>query len=252
MNTHYTGAIILKSSLDVLQKRGYFTSEDLIVFQQYFHDDLIFFVSSTIAMERCMAIYLLGHQIQTDDLDFVQLLLKRLAVENCLYPKIEICKVLEKGGLKTATLMINELGCIGKNQHKIVPATISKKSSYPLPRDIIARTLAHMDISILPVLLEVLKSADEVKISEVIDAIGFLLFYHPASVQDDCFVAIVNTCHHYKDNDLIVWKCAQCLAAFKTDDSISVLTALRHSTNHMTIKKEAIRSLDLIYKNDER
>ena len=40
--------------------------------------------------------------------------------------------------------MVEYLGQIGNNQHKVLPTNGFNKKSYPLPRDIIARTLAHM------------------------------------------------------------------------------------------------------------
>ena len=64
------------------------------------------------------------------------------------------------------------LAKIGKNQYKELPSEPSRKKSYPLPRDIIARTLAKMDTSIMPFLMKVLKEDDLSKISEVIDAIN--------------------------------------------------------------------------------
>lgn len=74
--------------------------------------------------------------------------------------------------------MFEYLGKIGNNQHKVLPSNGFNKNNYPLPRDIIARTLAHMNEVILPELLDVLKSNNILAIREVIDAIGFICFYH--------------------------------------------------------------------------
>ena len=54
--------------------------------------------------------------------------------------------------------MVEYLGQIGNNQHTVLPTNGFNKKSYPLPRDIIARTLAHMKEDILPVLMDVLKT----------------------------------------------------------------------------------------------
>lgn len=69
---------------------------------------------------------------------------------------LKICNTLEKGNLKTAEQMIPYLGRIGHNQHLCLLNKVLKKSSYPLPRDIIARSLGKMDGTILPALLKVL------------------------------------------------------------------------------------------------
>ncbi|MCC0704505.1 hypothetical protein IC213_15705 [Clostridioides sp. ES-S-0049-02] len=63
--------------------------------------------------------------------------------------------------------------------------------SYPLARDIITRSLARMNVEILPVLFDVLESDDRIKISEVIDAIGFMIFYNQEVASEYYFKKIV-------------------------------------------------------------
>ncbi len=106
-------------------------------------------------------------------------LLTQLVAERCLYTRIAICESLQKGTIETAVTMTRYLGEIGNNQHKKLPDRVSAKKSYPLPRDIVARTLARMDTDIFPALIAVLKTKDVKKIREVLDALGFMVFYHP-------------------------------------------------------------------------
>ena len=236
----------MKSSNEDLRKRGFITTEDIINFQHCTNSELILLINSQNSVERSVAINLLSNRFHTEDLDFVKILLERLCVEKCLYTKIEICNALEKGSIKTAEQMVAYLGCIGKNQHICLPEKVSQKKSYPLPRDIIARSLGRMDFRILPVLFDVLNSNDEVKISEVVDAIGFLFFYNPDYANKHFFGAIIDTLNKYSESNLIVWKCVCCLSSFRTQGSIEVLNQILNNSKNDIIKYEAKRSLKLI------
>lgn len=243
----------MKSSNEDLRKRGFIFKEDILNFQHLTNSELFLLINSQVSFERSVAISLLSSRLHTEDLDFVNMLLARLCIEKSLYTKIEICNTLEKGDIKTAKQMVAYLGCIGKNQHLCLPEKISQKKSYPLPRDIIARSLGKMNFRILPVLFDVLASNDEAKISEVIDTIGFLLFYNPDHVNDNFFKSITDTLDKYSDNNLIVWKCVCCLSSFRTKASIDVLNQILASNENHIIKSEAQRSLRLIseYKHKE-
>lgn len=235
----------MKSSNEDLRKRGFITIEDIDKYKQCSNSELTLLINSKSSTERSVAINLLSNRYHTENLDFVKILLERLCIEKCLYTKIEICKALEKGKVKTAEEMVVYLGRIGKNQHKSLPEKVSQKKSYPLPRDIIARSLARMDCRILPVLFNVLNSNDEVKISEVIDAIGFSLFYNPNYVNEDFLQSIISTLNKYSENDLIVWKCLTCLSSFKSQECIEVLKQFINSSKNELLRCEAERSLKL-------
>lgn len=236
----------MKSSNEDLRRRGFITTEDIISFQHCSNSELILLINSQNSVERSVAINLLSHRFHTEDLNFVKILLKRLCVEKCLYTKLEICNALEKGSIKTAEQMVAYLGYIGKNQHLCLPKKVSQKKSYPLPRDIIARSLGKMNFRILPVLFNVLNTNNEVKISEAIDAIGFLLFYNPNYANKHFFQSIINTLNKYCENNVIVWKCVCCLSSFKTQDSIEALNKIITHNKNDIIKCEANRSLKLI------
>ncbi|MDP4183074.1 MAG: hypothetical protein Q8942_18550 [Bacillota bacterium] len=113
----------------------------------------------------------------------------------------------------------------------------------------IARSLGRMSISTLPVLLDVLNCDEKNKISEVIDAIGFLVFYNQNCDTRKVFEAIVNTMSRYSDDKVIFWKCTLCLSAFNFQDSIDILNRIIIDDNPELIKSEAKRSLKLIRGN---
>lgn len=171
-------------------------------------------------------------------------LLRQLSCEKCLYTRIAICNCLEKGGPETARQMVSCLGTIGNNQHRRLPDKVSAKKSFPLPRDIIARSLGKMDPSIFPVLLETLESGSPAQISEVLDAIGYMVFYHPALSGEENCSRICSLTLSYRENEVIVWKLLMCLSAFPTGESIRILT--EYGKEPSILGSEARRSLALL------
>lgn len=236
----------MKSSKEDLRKRGMIEQSDIDKIMSLSYSKLMDLVNAKLPAERSAAIHLLSDKVGCDKEDFIEILLIRLSIEKSLYTKIEICNALEKGKVKTARRMVEYLGCIGNNQHKCLPDKVSKKISYPLPRDIIARSLAKMDRSILPVLIEVLRSENETKISEVIDAIGFLVFYHQELATIETLNYLIDVMNIYSNNDVVVWKCVLCLSAFPVQKSIDILNFITDKGDNNIIIDEALRSLNLI------
>lgn len=207
-------------------------------------------VNSNSAIERSVAVRLLSSKTSDDDV-LTLTLLNRLCIEKSLYTKLELCTALEKGDITTARQMIEYLGVIGTNQHKTLPNHVSKKISYPLPRDIIARSLGRMDICVFPALLEVLHSKDVMKLLEVIDAIGFMVFYHQELSSIQNLKYMTDLIDLYSSNEMIVWKATICLSAFTLNESINYLNALITRYNQQIIKDEVVRSKNLILRRNE-
>jgi hypothetical protein len=233
----------LKSSQENLQKRGMASKleiEELSVLSQI---QLIELLHSNQAVTRTASAY----NLYSEQEEVTEELLKQLQIETCLYTKIAICESLEKGNIKTARQMVEYLGKIGDNRHKELPDTVSKKKSYPMPRDIIARSLGKMDVTVFPVLNEVLNSKDIIKISDALDAIGYMVFYHPQLATLQNADAILYLAESYTWNRLIPWKAMMCLSAFGLKESKECL--LRFSNDNTIIGMEARRSLRIM---DER
>ncbi len=229
-----------------LQKRGYVEDTDLTKYNNYEVEQLYKLLNSKIAIERTTAIRLISNNNDSDDLHFNSLLLEMLLKEKALYTRLEICNALEKGNQDTCKMMINYVGKIGNNQHKQVPSKVSKKKSYPLPRDIIARTLGKMNLNNLNVLLSVLNDNDFSKISEVLDSIGYMIFYNQELNTLDNFKSIKKTTEKYFENELILWKCVECLSAFKLVENEKYLNSLKSRIKNNTILLEIDRSLKFI------
>ncbi len=237
----------MKSSKDDLRKRGKIEQSDMNSLLSFANNELVELVNSNSQVSRSVAIRLLSQRGYIENDDFVTMLLKRLGFENCLYTRIEICNALEKGNSETATQMVKYLGDIGKNQYHSLPDKVSLKTSYPLPRDIVARSLGRMNPSILPVLLEILYSENPNKISEILDAIGFMVFYHQEMVTLQLLEHIIKTKTAYSTDNIILWKCVLCLSAFPLEESRNILNDILETNSNETIRNEVKRSLNLIH-----
>lgn len=237
----------MKSTEIELEKRGFVKEIDTLPYHDYLDSQLFQLLTSKKANERTIAVRLLARRLPIDDL--AQLLLDLLAKESSLYTKIEIGKALEMGTSKTCQMMGSYLGTIGSNQYQEIPAKVSKKISYPLPRDIVARIMGRMTTNNIDTMIAVLNSNEISKISEVLDAIGFLVFYHPELSTYQNFQQIKKIATKYLNNKLILWKCITCFSAFPLEESEQFLTLLKTTENHLTILMEIDRSLILIKKN---
>jgi hypothetical protein len=142
--------------------------------------------------------------------------------------------------------MINYVGRVGHNQHKKLPGKVSEKSSYPLPRDIIVRSLARMDVSILPELFLAMDTNTPDVVSELIDAVGFLLFYHPEEATLDRLTILLQLMEKYASHSLIRWKCITALSAFPLPEAVAALQHLIAHADNELMAAEAWRSLSIL------
>ena len=239
----------MKSSIDDLRKRGFVSKSDITSSLNSSIANLTKMLDHGNPFERTLAIIGLREHFSLDNYDYVSLLLKKLSIENALYTKIEICNSLQSGSSFTADVMCKYLGKIGNNQHLIVPASVSKKKSYPLPRDIIARCLGNMDKSVVSVLFDNLYSDDVCQISELIDAIGFLVYYNQELADSQSFNVLVSTYERFNANELVIWKIALCCSAFPIVESNLLLEKISKNTTNQTILSEVLRSKKIIDTN---
>lgn len=234
----------MKSTIEKLRARGMFEENDLVEFEKMTREQLLYYINSDLAFQRSCSIHELMKRFS--DNETIDIILERLSIEKALYTRLEICGSLEQSDDKIAEKMIQYLGEIGNNQYTELPRKVSKKISYPLPRDMIARSLGKMNPSILPILLAVLKTNDIQKIIEVIDAIGFLIFYNNNLATDDHLKYIIEMFDKYKKHEIIVWKSTICLSAFPLEKSIIQLKQIIHTYKNSIIEEEALRSIKII------
>lgn len=230
----------MKSSREELQKRGYADERAIAALRGLPQEELLYLLHSDNAVVRTAAACTLSPLTEVS----AQELLKQLTVERCLYTRLAIGESLEQGDENTARHMCRYLGKLGDNQYRTAPERVSAKKSYPLPRDIIARSLGKMSPRILPVLLEVLACGELPKISEALDAIGFLVFYHSELGRREHVEAVLRTADRYRENDLILWKALLCLSSFSQPESRAFLSA--YDQQRDILDETARRSVRLI------
>lgn len=226
--------------------RGYASEEDTAAHAHLDTPRLEHLLDSGSALERTIAVRLLAGRIGMEDTDLTRRLLGMLAQEKSLYTRMAICAALESGDAYTASEMIPFLGTIGGNQHTFVPDAPSKKASFPLPRDIIARSLGRMTPDILPLLQREIAQEHPVRLPEAIDAFGYLVSRNAALMLEEHCDLIARILDWHQDDPLVVWKCLICLSAFHVEYSEGFLQDfLRHESNPL-LRAEATRSLTMI------
>ncbi|MBL4931707.1 HEAT repeat domain-containing protein [Clostridium paridis] len=234
----------MRSSDEQLKNRGYVESKEIENYLSLNKDELLELLKSKEAYKRTIAIKLF-RSIYGLEKDTIYLFCEMLEDEKKLYTKLEICEALSQGSIEAAKIMVNYLGRIGNNQYRELPAKKFNKKSYPLPRDIIARTLSHMGIEILPELINVLKSNYVLSIREAIDAIGFICFYNNVS-ENSALEELILVLEKYREDEIIRWKIVRALESFKTEKTLKILKDIMESDSNEIIRNEAKRSLDII------
>lgn len=230
----------MKSTKEQLNNRGMLTEKKITELSTLSLEELIIKLHNSEANTRSAAAINLGSYVDkaADEL------LLQLSKEKCIYVRLAICDSLKKGNIVTVRKMINYLGKIGNNQYVELPNKVSAKKSFPLPRDIIARTLGKMDTSILSELIEVMKSDKCNMICEVIDAIGYMFFYNSRLATEDNCRLIVSLALKNKDNKIILWKVLKCLSAFPCEYSVEILLSFKEEEGLLGM--EVARSLGIL------
>lgn len=77
-----------------------------------------------------------------------------------------------------------------------------------------ARSLGRMNPELFPVLLASAEELPPLKLSELIDAIGYMAFYHPALATAQNYQRLLQIKNSYDHDPLIQWKCLICFSAF--------------------------------------
>ena len=230
----------MKSTENQLKNRGMASQEDIDAFFTLSLEELLVKLHDKQPWTRSAAATNLVKYVDEAAGD----LLQQLSVEKSLYTRIAICESLEKGNTQTALKMTEYLGEIGNNQYKELPNKVSAKKSFPLPRDIIARSLGRMDIANYPAMEKVLENGNVKRISEALDGIGYMVFYHPVlSTETNCRNVIMVASRH-EGNQLILWKTLLCLSAFSNKESIEFLH--RFEKEASILGQEARRSLKIL------
>ena len=156
------------------RNRGEVTQEEIVPFLSMSLDELFHLISSSEPNIRtCAATALANYKLPK----VVAGLCRQLKIEEKLYCKIAISASLIKIGSLSIQPLLALLGKIGQNQEVEIIQKGFDKISYPLPRDIVARTLCRMNEDILAELIEFIENKREpFEIEQAIDVIGHIVY----------------------------------------------------------------------------
>lgn len=227
----------MKSTFKKLESRGYVEIATEQKYSNINFQEKITLLQSKLPADRTLGARLL---IKNSNLASINYLIEALRIETKLYSKIEICNTLASFEKEAVDSLINQLGEIGSNQYSNVPEKQFLKKNYPLPRDICSRILIRIGEPALPNLVKELTTNDLKKLSEVIDAIGFICFYN----QQNGIFDLLKKCYYRNEkHDLIKWKLIRAMSAFS--ESEKFLKQIFDSSNDR-LKLEIKRSLKLL------
>ncbi|NDV47493.1 hypothetical protein D0T49_10590 [Paludibacter sp. 221] len=226
----------MKSDKEALKSRGFVEKQAENEYSVLSFDEKTELLKSSLPTDRTIGARLLRSEEKA-----IPLLIEALKKEKKLYTKIEICDTLASYGTVAVQPLIDELGKIGNNQHKTVPQERFNKKSYPLLRDISARTLVNIGSDALPALLHTLGSKNMAQLSEAIDTIGYICFYNRTA---GVFGRLMQCFDENRENDLIRWKIMRAMSALP--ESKDFLQTRLQTEKNAGIVLEIQRSLSLI------
>lgn len=205
----------MKSNNEQLKNRGYAEETDLD--DKISNEDAVTMLDSSAPSERTLAVRIIGRRKMSGYIDRLCGLLEK---EKALYTKIELQKTLAEFGAAAVPCLVVLLGSIGSNQHTAPNNEDSGKTSYPLCRDIAARTLCMIGVEALPALKEVLQSGTRKQKLEALDAVGHIS-YNSGNV--DCQDAVISMLAADDCDSLMKWKIIRALQGFSSERSENLL-----------------------------
>ncbi|MEI8273985.1 MAG: hypothetical protein WCG08_15330 [Paludibacter sp.] len=221
------------------QKRGQIESSLLIAFATLSDKELANLLQSKLSTERTIGATLLGQRKANE---FVVSLCAALRLEKALYSRIAICEALESIGKESVEPLSQLLGKIGNNQETKLPEKYFEKKSYPLTRDIVARTIIRIGEPATDKLIELSTTKDNYLLSQIIDTLGGLLH---ATGDLRILDRLTIIFEENRQNDLLFWKTVRAFSATESKETTNlIMPCLTHS--QPAIRWETIRTLGLI------
>ena len=228
----------LKSSVEQLVERGFLFENERHQIPGISADDACALIKNPVAAKRTLgACCLASLQCKQG----IAHLLTQLQAEKKLYCKLALCDALVAYQDAAIPGLVHLLGKIGANQYKTIPLKPFGKKGYPLPRDIAARTLIRMGVKPLPYLKKVLRNGESYQISEALDALGYICFYHE---EEKYFDSVLQCFRQHSSNLLIQWKAIRAMSAF--NESRHWLNTLAFQTLYPQLEAEVSRSQEII------
>jgi len=231
------------------ENRGQISPNDILPYADFSTEDLIEMLSAENPQERTISAVLLGNR---NSKMVIMPLCIALKNERSLYSRIAISEALSQIGEPATPCLIQLLGEIGKNQETDLPLKYFKKKSFPLVRDMAARTLVKIGEPATPYLIEVLETGNEFKVQQAIDAIGAISAKTGDKRALNVLIALMKQVENLSsvesDRDqLTLWKITRALSGFQNSKEATYsLIAILRSDYEPPIIWEALRSLGQI------
>jgi len=229
------------------KKRGEISKDDINLYIDFSTNRLIEMLESPDPKNRTIAATILGNK---KDQNAIKPLCSSLKKEKALYSRIAISEALGKMGEPAVAPVADLLGLIGNNQETELPQKYFNKKSYPLARDIAARTLIKIGKPATPYLINLLDGEKDVFVKQqAIDALGGIT----AKTKDQTALKIIiGLFDNYGDGSktrdkLTLWKIIRALSAFKNSKEVSeVLLKVINNCQDPPLVWESARSLGQI------
>lgn len=227
------------------KRRGEITQKDLKPYLNCSLDQLIILLNDSEAKKRTIAATILGKNHHNQFV--IEMLCLSFKKEKALYSRIAISEALSNMGECAVPYLVNLLGQIGNNQEKSLPEKYFNKKSYPLARDMAARTLIKIGKPATLYLIDVLEGGDDFEIQQALDALGGIAAKTGDRVAWDAISKMFNVKHIDSLNEVTLWKGCRCLSGFKGSKKASQLLVKIIKTNpNDSIIWESVRSLGQI------
>lgn len=231
------------------ETRGQISDDATLPYVDFSTEDLIEMLNAENPQERTISAVVLGKK---KDENVIKPLCTALKNERLLYPRIAMSEALSQIGEPATPFLIQLLGEIGKNQETELPLKYFKKKSFPLVRDMAARTLVKIGEPATPYLIEVLETGNEFKVQQAIDALGAIAARTGDKRALNILIALTKQLGNVpvdgSTNDQVtLWKITRALSGFQNSkEAINPLIAILKSTHNPPIIWEALRSLGQI------
>jgi len=195
------------------RSRGEIKAADLVPYRSMDEEDLIHLLHSSEATKRTVAGMLLSH-IPTERT--VKELCSRLQSEKKLYTKIAISESLIALQEISCPYVLALLGTIGNNQESEIPQKGFLKISYPLPRDLAARTLCRFDTKFLQRFIEhAYQLESHIALEQLIDAIGHMIYTNRVHTAASEIIPL----YEKHQTEMIKFKVIRCLSGIRDKEA---------------------------------
>ncbi len=227
------------------EKRGQISEEYLSQFRELSDEIVIQMLNDKNPQKRTAAAKILGKTRISENVTILGHAMKK---ENAIYSRIAMSESLGEMGEIAVPTLIELLGEIGNNQEKVLPVKYFKKKSFPLQRDLAARTLVKIGRPALPQLINTISNTKNVFVTEqAVDAVGGITYKTNDHTAVEVIIQTTLENTNNPNNMVLFWKCIRALSAFKKNiNAFKVLIKILEHKNKPPILWETLRSLGKI------